>query len=85
MAAAAKPTRTFLADKYFPVPLGVPYLENIGRHMPNMGAGGVNYGLRSKSDHDLLLVFNTCYVSIVYRSQMICAFLPQSKNGDLSI
>jgi hypothetical protein len=47
MAAAAKPTRTFLADKYFPVPLGVPYQESTGRHLPNMGAGGVNYGLRS--------------------------------------
>jgi hypothetical protein len=42
MAAVAKPTRTFLADKYFPVPLGtVPYLESIGRHLPNLGAGGL--------------------------------------------
>jgi hypothetical protein len=49
MAAAAKPTRTFLADKYFPVPLGVPYQESIGRHLPNMGAGGEGFyhGLRS--------------------------------------
>jgi hypothetical protein len=50
MAAAAKPTRTFLADKYFPVPLGVPYLESIGRHLPNMGAGGLitAFGLKRK-------------------------------------
>jgi hypothetical protein len=50
MAAAAKPTRTFLADKYFPVPLGVPYQESIGGHLPNMGAGGLitAFGLKVK-------------------------------------
>jgi hypothetical protein len=38
LPAAAKPTHSFLAHKYFPVPLGVPYQESIARHLPNMGS-----------------------------------------------
>jgi hypothetical protein len=37
------------------------------------------------SVHGFLIVFSACFVSIVYRSQVMCDFLQDLNMGDLSI